>query len=208
MPWCDGARHAPRYPAIAARTVVVAAVLEPAAAQLGALGEPDQPQAGPGVRVGPKPTGFCGTTSIPVSGDPADPDDQQRPRRVLAGVGDASCDPVDRPSGRVRDQLADEVLGLDPHARALGLPDQARHVGVRRLSASEPLAGPPVAQDAEHAAQVVRAPRAPCRGSPRRWSASSSDSPSPVDQGPACIEIWEIRWARTSCISRAIRACS
>ena len=72
MPWCDGCE------------VMRATVSNPCStnrsssrrcsssrrAQLGALGEPDQPRPAPGVRVGPKPTRFCGTTSIPVSGDP------------------------------------------------------------------------------------------------------------------------------------------
>ena len=44
----------------------VAPVVEPAAVQLGPLGQPDQPEPGAGVGAGPKPIGLRSTTSMPV----------------------------------------------------------------------------------------------------------------------------------------------
>ena len=81
----------------------VAAVLEPAAAQLGALGQPDQAETGAGRRGRPNPTGLRSSTAMPSSGEPLSAIVSVEPGRVLAGVGDALLhDPVDRPPDRVR----------------------------------------------------------------------------------------------------------
>ena len=65
--WCS---CRPRYPAVQDERDAVAAVLEPAAAQLGALGQADQAEPGARGARGPKPIGLRSSTSMPSSGEP------------------------------------------------------------------------------------------------------------------------------------------
>ena len=95
--------------------------------------------------------------STPSSGEPLTWIAEPGAGGVLAGVGDALLDdPVDRPADHVGHAVVGlhEVVVLDGEPGLLGLGDQPRQVGVRRLRPVERLAGVHVAQHAEHAAQV------------------------------------------------------
>ena len=145
---------------------------------------------------------------MPVVGTAADLDGQQCPGGVLAGVGDALLDdPVERPADHIRHRLGrvDAVGVVDVEPGLPGLLDQAGQVGVRRLRAVRAArrSGRRAARRALRAGRS--APRAPSPGSRAALSRISSASRSVRNaSAPACIEIWEIRWASTSCISRAI----
>ena len=194
--------------------VLVEAVLEPAAGERGALGEADEP--GPRRRGSPpRPAASTGAglrTSIVEPFPGRSLDAAGRPaagRRVLAGVGQRLLDDPQRvaPDG-VRDgrQVGDAHVGVQAHPGGARLLEQAgqrgerrlrrlRRVGrrLRRAARRSPRAGP-------------RAPGARWRGSPPAARATSSGGASGRNSSaPACRLSSEIRWASTSCISRAIR---
>ena len=183
-------------------------MLEPAAAQLGALGEADQPE--PRARTAaPKPSGLRSTTSMPSSGEPVSSIVSVDPGRACGrwsgppGRSGRSSAP-----GRVRHLRPRRTRGSsrvtlipDPRASSTSV-DTSAYVGCGAFISSP--------------ASSRSTPSTPRRSVSASWALawmtpalsriSSALRSSRKASAPACIEIWEIRWARTSCISRAIRS--
>ncbi len=87
-----------------------------------------------------------------------------------------------------------------------GLGDQPREVGVRRLRLVERLAGAASRSTPSTPRRSVSASCAATWITAALARSSSASRSSRNAMAPAFIEICEIRWASTSCISRAIRA--
>ena len=164
----------------------------------------------PGAAVGGAPaSGLASTTVIPGRGSPDERIATSEPGCVLADVGDALLhDPVDRPAGRRGHRGGGvHVVGqVDVEAERARLVDERRDVVVRRLRARR--GGP-----GSSSRSTPSTSRSSWRASlawPWIWpSPSRSRSPSRSSRkarAPACMETWVMRWASTSCISRAMRA--
>ena len=147
------------------RAVGVDAVLELAAGERDALGQPDQAGPRPGQRAGraDRHRREAADLDVQPAVGRADGERHGRARRVLAGVRQALLrDPVGGAAdGGGRRRVAELDRRGDPHPGRPRLLDERGEVGERRLRRLRQALAAVLAQHADHAAQLVeRGPRA------------------------------------------------